>query len=64
MIYPKNHPNQTCDYWLVTPNHQTLFIETNLLTAGNCKSTSGQLQNNTVNGSMSITIKRAIILEI
>ena len=20
VIYPKNHPNQACDYWLITPN--------------------------------------------
>ena len=42
MIYPKNCPNQTCDYWLITPNQQTcgywlitpsqktLCIETNI----------------------------------
>ena len=23
VIYPKNRPNQTCDYWLITPNQQT-----------------------------------------
>ena len=30
MIYPKNRPNQTCGYWLITPNQQTLCIETNI----------------------------------
>ena len=25
MIYSKNCPNQTCDYWLITPNQQTLY---------------------------------------
>ena len=28
-IYPKYHPNQTCDY-LITPKQQTLCIETNI----------------------------------
>ena len=28
MIYPKDSGNQTCDYWLITPNQQTLCIET------------------------------------
>ena len=30
VIYTKNCPNQTCDYWLITPNQQTLCIETNI----------------------------------
>ena len=51
-IYPKNRPIQTYDYWLITPNQQTLCIETNLLTVGHYKSASGKLQN--VNGAMSI----------
>ena len=29
VIYLKNHPNQTCEYWLIKPNQQTLCIETN-----------------------------------
>ena len=34
-IYTKNCSNQTCDYWLITPNHsiwwqQTLCIERNI----------------------------------
>ena len=49
MVYPKYRPNQTCDYCLITQNQQILFIETN---------NSGQLQNNTVNGAVSITINR------
>ena len=28
VIYLKIHPNQTYGYWLVTPNQQTLCIET------------------------------------
>ena len=31
MIYSKNLLNQTCDYWLITPNQQKLWIETNIL---------------------------------
>ena len=30
MINSKNCPNQICDYWLITPNQQTLCIETNI----------------------------------
>ena len=28
--YLKNYPNQTCNYWLITPNEQTLCVETNI----------------------------------
>ena len=48
----------------------TLYWNQHLLTAGNCKSVSsqlqnsGQLQNNTVNGEMTITINRVIIFVI
>ena len=28
LIYPKNHLNQTRDYWLITPTQLTLCIET------------------------------------
>ena len=31
VIYPKNRQNQTCGYWLITQNQQTVFIETNIL---------------------------------
>ena len=64
VIYPKNHPNQTCDYWLITSNQQALCIEYNIFTniitnyKSNYKSASGQLRNNTVNGAMSITVNR------
>ena len=54
MIYLKNHLNQTYDYWLITQNQPTLYIE---LISFN----TGQLQNNTVNGAMSITISRVIM---
>ena len=30
VIYPKNCSNQTCHYWLITPNQQTLCIETSI----------------------------------
>ena len=30
LIYPKNHPNQECDYCLIAPNQKALFIETNI----------------------------------
>ena len=66
VIYLQNHPNQTCNYWIITPNQQTLCIETNLLSVGNYKSASGQLQdsgqlqNNSVNSAMLVTIKRVI----
>ena len=30
VTYPKSCPNQTCDYWLITLNQQTLSIETNI----------------------------------
>ena len=30
VTYPKNCLNQTCDYWLITPNQQTFCIETNI----------------------------------
>ena len=30
MVYPKNRSNQTCHCWLITPNRQTLCIETNM----------------------------------
>ena len=30
VIYPKNCQNQTCNYWLITPNQQALAIKTNI----------------------------------
>ena len=30
VIHPKNDPNQICGYWLITPNQETLSIETNI----------------------------------
>ena len=30
MNYPKNRSKQTCYYWLITPNQQTFYIETNI----------------------------------
>ena len=67
VIYPKNHPNQTCGYWLTTPYQQTLYWKYYLLTVGNHKSTRGQLQssrqiqNDSINSPMLITIKHVIL---
>ena len=61
VTYPKNLPNQTCGYWLITPNQKTLCIKSNIfLTAGNYESVSGQLKNNSVNRAMLITINYVI----
>ena len=30
VIYPKDFPNQICDYWLTTTNQQTLCFESNI----------------------------------
>ena len=30
LFYPKNHPNQIFDYWLITPNKEILYIETDV----------------------------------
>ena len=56
---PKNRPSQICDNWSITPNQQTLSTETNVLKVDNYKSVGRQLQNNTVNGGMSITVNHA-----
>ena len=32
--YPKNPLNQTCNYWLIKPNQQTLCIESNSFNSG------------------------------
>ena len=47
VIYPQNYPNQICDYWLITPNNKHFVLK---LISFN----SGQLENNTVNGAMSV----------
>ena len=39
VIYTKNCPNKRCDYWLITPNQETLCIDTKSFN-------SGQLQIN------------------
>ena len=54
MIYPKKCPSQACGYWLITPNQQSLCIETNIFF------NSRQLQNTFVNGAMLITISCVI----
>ena len=53
MIYSKNGPNQTCGYWLITPNQKILVLKLKYFN-------SGQLQNNSVKGAMLITINRVI----
>ena len=67
VIYHKNFPSQTCEYWLITTNKQALCNETNIfLTVGNYKSASEQLQNrrqlenNTVKAAMLIKINHVI----
>ena len=67
VIYPKSCPNQTCDYRLITPNQQTLCIETNIFfNSGQLPASEGSITkqrviiDNTVNGAMSITINRVI----
>ena len=60
VIYSKNHSNQTCGYWLITRNQQNFVLKLILLIAGNYKSTRRQLQYNSVNGAMLITIDRVI----
>ena len=58
-LRPKNRPNQTCNYWLITQNQQALCIKINyLLTAG--KSASGQLQNNTVRLTVQCLLKSIV----
>ena len=60
VIYPRNLPNQTCLLFNHTKPTNTLYWNWNLLTAGNYKSASGQLQNNSVNGAVLITVIRVI----
>ena len=61
MIYPKNYPNQTCGYCLITANQQTLRIEANIFyQRKNTKSASGGLQNNSIKGAAWITINCVI----
>ena len=52
VIYPKNCPSQTYGYWLTSAKQQS--------TVGNHQSASGQLDNNSVNYAMLITIKGVI----
>ena len=57
---PKNRPNQTCDYWLITPKKRFVL---KLISFNSGQIQIRQLQNNTINGAMSITINRVIIWE-
>ena len=62
-ILSKSSKSPEPNTWLLV-NHtkptNTLYWNQYLLTTSNYKSTSGQLQNSTVNGAMSITINRVI----
>ena len=60
MLYPKNHPNHTFDYWLVTPNQQTSYIETDTFTSGILQNSGWAITKNSVNVAMLITINRVI----
>ena len=67
VIYPQNRPNQTWDYWLITLNQQTLFVLKLIYFNGEqlqirkrAITKQWRLQNNSINGAMSITINRVI----
>ena len=64
VVCPKNCSNQMCDYCLITPNQQILFIETDTFKYVQLEIASAKLQNNTVNSTMSITINRLISSQI
>ena len=53
----QNCPNQACGHRLITPNQQTLCIETNIYYQ---KYKITKLQNNFVNGAMLIIMNRVI----
>ena len=56
VIYPKNSPNQTCNYLITGQSQQTnKHFVLKLISFD-----SGQLQNNTANGAMSNTINPVI----
>ena len=50
---------ETCDYWLITSNQQTLCIETNVFNSRKLQN-RGQLRINICNGAMLITINLGI----
>ena len=54
VIYPQKCPSQAYGYWLITPNQQSICIETNIFF------NSRQLQNNFVNNAILITISCVI----
>ena len=54
MIYPKNRPNQTFGYWLITPNQQFALKLVSF--------DRRQLQNNCFNGTMLLTMNHVINL--
>ena len=58
VIYTKNFPNQTWDYWLTTPNQQTV-LKLISFNSGQLQN-NWQLQNNSVNVLMWVTINRVI----
>ena len=57
--FSSNMNFETCDYWLITSNQQTLCIETNVFNSRKLQN-RGQLQINICNGAMLITINLGI----
>ena len=60
VIHPRNHPNQTRGFWLITPNQQTLCIEKLISFNSGQLQNSGRLQHNSVNNAMLMTVNRVI----
>ena len=54
-----NRSKQTCDYWLITPNQQTLCTETNIFLQ-RAITKQRAIQNDIINGAMSISINCVI----
>ena len=53
-------PEPSICYWLIALNQQTLCIETNYKSASGQLQNHGQLQKNSVNGLMLVTINRVL----
>ena len=59
-INPKNRPNQTCGYWLITPSQQNFWLKLISSNKGNHKLASGKLQKTSVNGATLVTVVSTI----
>ena len=63
---PQNRTNQTCDYWLITPNQHNFVLKLRSFYCGQLQiseqtiTEQRELQYNTANGAMSVTISRLI----